>query len=79
MSRFTTNSDLAHSSNCSELISVGIGRDNTDNNIIGAPTGHKGLEYGQGYNYVVITTVTNPVLTSSNEGLGSAFIEIERY
>ena len=83
MSRFTTNTDPAHSSGCSELIHVGgatIGndRDNADNTFDGPGMG-TGVEYGQGYNYVVISTKVPCVLSSSQEGFAEAFIEIERY
>ena len=38
-----------------------------------------GVDYGQGYNYVVIATKLPCILSSSQEGFAEAFIEIERY
>ena len=83
MSRHTTNNDPKISTGCSELTIVGgyaapNDRDNTDNTFDGPGIG-TGVDYGQGYNYVVIATKLHCILSSSQEGFAEAFIEIERY
>ena len=83
MSRHTTNSDPKISTGCSELTivggnTVGNDRDNADNTFDGPGIG-TGVDYGQGYNYVVIATKLHCTLSSSQEGFAEAFIEIERY
>ena len=83
MSIHTTNTDPKISSGCSELTivggnTVGNDKDNTDNTFDGGGMG-TGVDYGQGYNYVVIATKLPCILSSSQEGFAEAFIEIERY
>jgi len=85
MSTFTTNSDPAGSSGCSEMVRVGGGvvgpttdRDNHDNPF-DAGVSTVGEGWGQGYNYVIIQTKVAPVLSSAHDGFAEAYIEIERY
>jgi hypothetical protein len=50
-----------------------------ENNVFDAWGAAGGAHWGQGANYIVITTKAPIRLTSSQEGLSDVFIDIERY
>jgi hypothetical protein len=89
VSYITTQSNQTDSSGCSEMIDVGgsiVGsttdRDNYNNpfdtDILSNST-KKALIYGRGYSYVIVRSKLHIVLSNSQAGIASGYIDIERY
>lgn len=87
VSYVSTSTSQSNSSGCSEMLSIGgkvvgstLDRDNYNNPFNSTlTTAEKTLTYGNGYSYVVIRSKLHIVLSNAQEGIASAFIDIERY
>ena len=87
VSYVSTSTSQSDSSGCSEMLSIGgrvvgstLDRDNYNNPFNSSlTTAEKTLTYGNGYSYVVIRSKLHIVLSNAQEGIASAFIDIERY